>query len=797
MKKLSSLLLCLAWFAACGGRPASATPALQQPQHQRHPPRLSADVARTSNGLAHIRAQDFASLGYGMAYAYAEDNVCMLADSMLTVRGERSRFFGGDAMPTKSADGEYSVAIDYLDEHGFDLKNEDSDFFFKGYLDLEQLRAGYSAGSREIRDLLMGYAAGYNRYLRDHAGTLPAACSGKEWVRPISVDDVYLLIAEKALHASGQIFAKEVLAATREPGTSVARRAMKSLPQPALLADLVKPRMASNGLAIGKEASQNRRGMLLANPHYPWTSTDRFYQVHLTVPGRYDAMGVMLGGLPIVVIGFNKDVAWTHTVTKAAHFSTFRLALDAADPTGTTYLVDGTAEKMSEKTVAVELLQPDGGVATKRKVFYFSKQGAVMVKPEAGVVWSSTEAYVLADANRNNTRLLEQWLAMGRASSVRSMKRALNRIAGLPWVNTVAADRDGNTLYADASAVPALPTERFLSDCLVFPALLGFDGARASCGWGTEDGAPEGLFNPANAPSLMRKDYVANSNDGYWLSNSNSLLLGPPPFGYSPMYGSAGIEQSLRTRSGFSQVDAALARSRQLSPDDLQEMLFANRVHAAELVLPDLLPACAAGDAVLVQACKVLAAWDRCANLDSQGAILFREFWNTAARLPNRWRVPLNPADPVNTPYGVAPSAMPAMLAALKEAALKMQAAGVPLDGKLGDYQADIRNGKRVPVHGGIGDIDGSYNSVHMSTGLSADGYRNIAWGTSYIQLVAFEAWGPQAQGLLVYGQSTDPKSSYYDDQVPLYAAKQLQPLPFSQQDIRADRNYRSQRLSE
>ena len=94
-------------------------------------------------------------------------------------------------------------------------------------------------------------------------------------------------------------------------------------------------------------------------------------------------------------------------------------------------------------------------------------------------------------------------------------------------------------------------------------------------------------------------------------------------------------------------------------------------------------------------------------------------------------------------------------------------------------------------------DIDGAYNSVHMASELGADGYRNIIWGTSYIQLVSFEASGPQAQGLLVYGQSTDPKSPYYADQVPLYSAKQLQPLPFTQEQIRSDANYRTQRLSE
>jgi acyl-homoserine-lactone acylase len=35
-----------------------------------------------------------------------------------------------------------------------------------------------------------------------------------------------------------------------------------------------------------------------------------------------------------------------------------------------------------------------------------------------------------------------------------------------------------------------------------------------------------------------------------------------------------------------------------------------------------------------------------------------------------------------------------------------------------------------------VGDIDGSYNSLRMSTGLTATGYNNGYWGTSYVQTV-------------------------------------------------------------
>jgi acyl-homoserine-lactone acylase len=761
----------------------------------------SAELARTAHGVLHVRANDYRGLGYGLAYAYAQDNVCMFADSLLTARGERSQFFGPDARATQRVGDEYGAASGFMD-----LNNQDSDFFFKGYLDLEQLRASYAAGAKEPRELIDGYVAGYNRYLKDYAGKYPAACKDAKWLRPISADDMMLAMAEKALHASAEVFAREIVAGARDPGitTHIAARAKRSPGKldPGFLAarldQLHYQGFGSNGLAVGKDLSSSGRGLLLGNPHFPWTSTDRFYQAHLTIPGRYDAMGATLGGMPVIVIGFNRDVAWTHTVTAANHFTTFKLTLDPGDATGTTYLYDGERVKMTPKTVTIDVRQPDGGLLKRSKTFYFSKQGVVLVKPEAGLSWTASAVYVFADPNRNNTRMLEQWLGIGSATSVQSLKAALDKTVGLPWVNTIAADRDGNVLFADASVVPRMGTEKFAGNCLLLPALLLFDGSRTTCGWGKDANAPDGIFSPVNGPWVQRTDYVGNSNDSYWLNNAKNLLTGPAPLGYSPLYGRTGVEQRLRSRIGFIQFEEMAAQRKRLQLGDLQDLMFAERVYAAELVLPDLLPACtASSDAALLQACTVLQAWDRRANVDSRGALLFREFWNVATSLPDKWAVSFNPADPVHTPAGVAPAAIPAMLAALKTAANKLQALKIPLDARLGDYQADTRNGVRVPLHGGLGDVDGVYNSIRWNTNLGPTGYNNPYWGASYIQTVSFDAAGPVAQGMLVYGQSTDPKSPWYGDQIGVYARKEWPALPFSQERIKADPAYQAMTLSE
>ena len=75
-----------------------------------------------------------------------------------------------------------------------------------------------------------------------------------------------------------------------------------------------------------------------------------------------------------------------------------------------------------------------------------------------------------------------------------------------------------------------------------------------------------------------------------------------------------------------------------------------------------------------------------------------------------------------------------------------------------------------------------------MRGDLTALGYRDVDWGTSYIQLVGFDNAGPVAKGLLVYGQSVNPKSSWYADQLPLFTQKRLPSLPFTEAQIKAER---------
>lgn len=106
--------------------------------------------------------------------------------------------------------------------------------------------------------------------------------------------------------------------------------------------------------------------MVLANPHLPWADGNfRFYQVQLTIPGTLDVSGAGLYGTPLVEIGHNRTLAWTHTASDAQHGSFYALKLVPGDPAS--YLLDGRAVPMERRTVPVTARGADGGLSTAER----------------------------------------------------------------------------------------------------------------------------------------------------------------------------------------------------------------------------------------------------------------------------------------------------------------------------------------------------------------------------------------------------------------------------------------------
>jgi acyl-homoserine-lactone acylase len=739
----------------------------------------AAEIRRTAHGVPHVKAGDYGSLGFGAAWAGAEDNVCLMAELYLTVAAERSRFLGLGA------------------------GNLESDFFYRWLIDRRE--AEEPGLSPENLEFLRGAAAGYSQYLRQTGveRLSDPACRGAPWVREIGEIDVRRL--QRTSQFAAALLAPIVAAAPPEPGGEAGLGDRSASPKgaqrgeaerrsgesaAALAGAQAGADLGSNAIALGSEATASGRGMFLGNPHQPWHGSFRFTMKHLTIPGRLDMIGASPVGLANAGVGHTEWLAWNGTVSTARRLHFYRLTLVPGRPTA--YLYDGEPREMSAREVVVAVRTGDGRIEERRHTFYATHFGPLVEMDREPYGWTAQTAWALRQVD-SGWRGSDEILEIQRARSVREAKAILDRHQGWP-VNFLAADAGGEVLYADPGPV-AHVTDAQLEECSV-PG--GLDGSRSACQWGSDpDAAAPGIFGPARLPHLFRRDWVANSNSSYWLTNPAQPLEG-----YARVLGDERTERSLRTRIGIHMVQDRLAgrdggAGRRFTLEQLQQLMFRNRDYAGELLRDELVAlgrergSVRLEDGVRVdlrEACQALAAWDLHDDLESRGAHLFREFMLEGGA---RYRVPFDPARALDTPRGLDRDD-PRVLQALGRAVRKLREAGLALDAPLGSVQYVRRAGEAIPIHGGPGLW--VFNAIHAPF-RGPEGYPEVQAGTSFVMAVEFTERGPVSRALVTYSQSLDPTSPYYADQTRLFSRKQWVALPFREEEILADPELRTTRV--
>ncbi|MFT5483711.1 MAG: acyl-homoserine-lactone acylase, partial [Halieaceae bacterium] len=737
--------------------------------------------------------------GYG--YAFAQDNYCVLMKEVLYASGQSAEFLGAEG----------DLESDFV----YQWVNGDEEAIRVDWIETQEQR---------LQDLVTGYAAGVSRYFeetgRDQLAEGPEGCRGAAWARTLTAIDLARVYRKSNLQAGiDNGILKRGITDVRGPAVSA------TSPPPPENTDgdnnfegFIDPAShGSNFLALGGEYTQSGYGMLLGNPHQPWQGKGRFHELHLTIPGEYDVMGATLLGLPMVTIGFNKDIAWSHTVTPASHIGLYELELHPTDPMK--YLYDDEYRDISTAEVSAKQLESDGSLSEHSFTLYLSHYGPIVdLKRQSALLggWpmlAGRSILAVRDPNLNNTRGSSQWINMGQASTTDEFSEALKPI-GLPWVHTAAADRHGDVLYADASVMPRVTAEQ-LEQCIDTPItqaittlanrlFFALNGSRSACEWGRSPDSPEGsnVYGYSELPKLTNRSYAFNANNSYWLANANTPLTGFP-FLMGPL-GGEGEQQFLRGNLGHQKVAQRMAATDGLddSPgftlQSLQGLMLSNRVMSAEMALDDLLLICDenAQDARMTQrmteACSLLASWDRRVNSDSTGAHIFTEFWrafagsNASSRgayfieNPEIWREPFDATRPTQTPAGIDTSLAAnhdLVLTALTTALARLAEAGVELATPFGEVQKVQRNEFTIPIHGGWDEM-GTFNVIKVR--LGEGGYRQITGGSTYIQAVTWDETDcPVASAMLSHSQSTDPQSPYYSDQTQLYSDKVWMHLPF------------------
>ena len=803
-KSFATAVLSLAFVAAAAGCGRSV-PGDIAPRSSAGVGKYDVTVTRTGLGIPHIKADDFGSLGYGYGYTFAEDNLCVLQEDLVTIRGERSKYFGRD--------GSYTIV-----PNGVTASNPNSDFFWRFAAGERQVAPTRDNTLPEFKQVTQGFVDGWNRYIRElKSGAHPgrhAACAGSDWLFEITTDDMYRRYLRLALIASSSALLNEI--AEAKPLLPLPGIPLPTEPTPAKKAELMQSapggfryftelqgkRFGSNMYALGKDATQDGSSMVFGNPHFPWTGPERLYVSHLQLKDRLEMAGASLYGVPAILIGFNDHVAWSHTVSTAYRFTIYELTLNPLNPLQYVY---GTGFRDIEQIpITIDVKEADGSITQESRTLYRSHYGPMFTLGVSGVPvlgWSPVKAYTIRDANAENDRLINQFAKWNMATSLEEFIRLHGEILGVPWVNTVASGPGGKAYYGDVTVVPNVPDTK-IATCqalpihqvvnLLLPGLPVLDGSRTDCEWDSDVDAPvPGIFGVRNLPTLQRDDWVANNNDSYWLTHPDA-----PITGYARIIGNEEAERTLRTRLAIRQMQQRLDGSDGLDPLPgftlplLQQVTLSSRIHSAELaldpVLTDICPGTSGDEAA---ACAALAQWDGSANLDSVGAHVWREFWFALTGGNDLggayWNTAFSVADPVNTPRDL-DTAANAVLTAFSEGVARVKASGFAFDAKLGTIQHPCCIQRDIPVFGG-NFFEGAF-TIADSPSITSTGY-DISYGNSYIQTVTWSAQGKvRAEGFITYSQSTDPASPHFADYTREYSAKRWKHIPFTDVEIEADK---------
>lgn len=736
----------------------------------RAPVRDAADVEirRATGEVPHIVADDWHGIGMGLGYSQAHDALCTLADAFVTFRGRRSYFFGAESAPA------------YRATFTEGARNIDLDVFFSAFLDQEAVAAFTAAQPRDLMDAVDGYVEGYNRYLASAKGRRSAshACGGKEWVGPISRDDLVRRMLAAGLAAGYERFVSQI--ANAAPAHERSRTSAAALPakpyRSASVGDAAG--LGSNMIAFGRDGA-GEGAVLFGNPHWFWGGPDRFYQARLTMPGRLNVAGVSFLGVPVVMLGFNEHVAWSHTVSQARRFGLFALRLSAENPT--MYWVDGQLEPMQAKRVRIAVRGRHGHADFVERTLYRTRFGPVvdLGAHAEQLGWTATTALAIRDINAENHRVFRNYLAWNQARSLDEFVEVQRRELAMPWVNTAAIARDDPRVwFGDVGAVPNVPDalrakcrsalgEVFAQMDAAVPVL---DGSRSECDWPADARSPQAGAMPAQAlPGMLRRDYVANMNDSYWLTNPREPLEG-----FAAVLGGERQPLSLRGRHGHSIAQAVIGKAGH-DPRRLVDLLkgeaLSSREYAADQFKPALLSGACSKRSILVrvdlatekqyeparsvdlsEACRVLMSWNNSAAAHDGGALLWDAFWARVSRLPEQelFAVPFSPADALHTP--ASPRETDARLPeALGAAVLAMQDAGRALGSSADDWLFVRTEGKRLPLFGGC---EGGYFTIACPANGAADGRMDErAHANTYLQIVRFGPAGVEASTMLAHGQ--------------------------------------------
>ncbi|MCS7204334.1 MAG: penicillin acylase family protein [Leptospiraceae bacterium] len=512
-------------------------------------------IYRDKFGMPIVKAENETDLAFGIGYAMAQDRLFQMDLIRRAVQGRLSEVLGSALIPT--------------------------DKFFLTITSGKSLNEMWEAYPEDIKSLIKSFSDGVNHFIKENRLPIEFTLLGYKpelWTPTDSVavfyymsfdlntgydvEIVHYLIAKQfGLERAKELFPDylpqkgEILEVTKNQNKKTTNETILTF-----LEWFYQTREffgdheigASNNWVISPSKSETGTPILASDMHLAFRIPGIWYEAQLITP-EYNVSGVLLPGIPFVIVGANENVAWAYTNVMADDIDFYIEQVNPNNPQQ--YLFRGqyrdfAIEKKIFKTTK------DGQTQEEEFFIYKTHRGPIInfiypIQTEEvfSMRWTAYDHFLSA---------IGIYIA-NKAKNIDDLEKA-TEFFRTPGQNWVYADKDGNIGFTAAVGIPIR---------------IGFSGLLPMPGW---NGQYEWIgYVPSNQLPRLR-----NPAKG-WIATANNKHSSKYPYVISNYYHHADryerIKQVLNSKEKFSiddiknlQIDSKALIAEELTPIFLKDL---------------------------------------------------------------------------------------------------------------------------------------------------------------------------------------------------------------------------------
>ena len=689
-------------------------------------------IIRDNFGIPHVYGKSDADAVFGLLYAQCEDDFKRVEMNYVEKLGRMAEVKGESAI--------------------YD------DLYTRLIIDSTAAMADYRRAPIWLKRLLVAYADGINYYLYTHPAVKPALLHRfQPWYPLLWTDGSIGAISTGNITVND---VKNLYGNTKE------------------MAEVYDPRKfeeistGSNGFALAPSKTTTGNAMLYINPHVT------FYfrpEVHMVSEDGLNAYGAVTWGQFFVYQGFNEQCGWMHT-SNNVDVSDMYIEKVSNVGNGLQYEYEGEQRKLKPTSIRIRYIT-DSGWSTKSFVTYATQHGPVMGKRNGQYI-------SVKSSNRMVNGIAQSWLRT-KAKGLEDYKKTME-LKGNTSNSTVFADNKGNIAYWHGNYIPIRDTGYNWSQPV--------DGSTAATKWKGLHSVSEivHIINPASG-------FIQNCNSTpYTVSGSASPLKYKYPAYMAP------------DGENFRGINAVklLSQENKFTMQKMIDVGYDRYMAAFEVLVPALIKAYEAGGGIsdstikaLKEPIALLKKWNYYSSNESVATTIAIEWAQLLNSNIRKVYVDIGEADQVTYTKYFAANAKPIDLvepllraiSALEKrygkwniawgAINRFQRINNNLDLSFDDQKESVA----VPFASALWGMLPSYNSRSFSGTTNRYGVS----GNSFVCAVEFGT-KVKAKSLLAGGNSGDPNSPHFKDQLVMYSKGIFKDVLYYKEDVvkKAKRTY-------